>query len=136
MNYTINNLTQVSDCDVLLTWAGKEKADLLFKKMAEERLTIKYSSTSLEVESELQGVLIELSALDTVIASLPEGEIKEDKIKKRTKLLYRKFLLEDRKDSYGTIALLEKQVDLERVNKEIEEVDAFILAITNHKATL
>ncbi|NHN26359.1 hypothetical protein FIA58_011775 [Flavobacterium jejuense] len=136
MNYTINNLTQVSDCDVLLTWAGKEKAELTFKKISEERLTVKYSSTSLEVESELQGVLIELTALDSVIASLPEGEIKEDKLKKKTKLVYRKFLLEDRKESYGTIALLEKELDLERVNKEIEEVDAFILAITNHKATL
>ena len=136
MSYTINNLTQVSDCDVLLTWAGKEKADLIFKKLSEERLTTKYSSTSIEVESELQGVLIELTATDAVLASLPEGEIKEDTLKKKTKLEYRKFLLENRKESYGTVALLEKQLDLERVNKEIEEVDAFILAITNHKATL
>lgn len=136
MNYVINNLTQVADCDVLLSWAANEKADLAFKKMGEERLTIKYSSTSVEVESELQGVIIELTATDAIIASLPEGDLKEEHLKKRTRIVYKKFLLENRKESYGTVALLEKQLDLERVNKEIEEVDAFILAVTNHKATL
>ena len=136
MNYSINNLTQVSDCDVLLTWAGKEKAELTYRKISEERLTTKYSSTSLEVEAELQGVLVEITAIDTVIAVLPEGPSKEEALKKKVKLDYKKFLLEDRKESYGAVALLEKQLDLERVNKEIEEVDAFILAIENHKATL
>ena len=136
MNYVINNLTQVADCDVLLSWAANEKADLAFKKMGEERLTIKYSSTSVEVESELQGVIIELTATDAIIASLPEGDLKEEHLKKRTRIVYKKFLLENRKESYGTVALLEKQLDLERINKEIEEVDAFILAVTNHKATL
>ena len=32
--------------------------------------------------------------------------------------------------------LLEKQLDLERVNKQLDEVNAFIAAITAHKATL
>lgn len=109
---------------------------MTYKKISEERLTTKYSSTSLEVEAELQGVLVELNAIDTVIAVLPEGPSKEEALKKKTKLVYKKFLLEDRKESYGAVALLEKQLDLERVNKEIEEVDAFILAIENHKATL
>jgi hypothetical protein len=31
MNYSVINLTQVADCNVLLTWAAKEKADLEFK---------------------------------------------------------------------------------------------------------
>ncbi|WP_445455703.1 hypothetical protein [Flavobacterium sp. HNIBRBA15423] len=41
-----------------------------------------------------------------------------------------------RQDDRRTVALLQKELDLERIKKELIEVDAFILAITNHKATL
>jgi hypothetical protein len=136
MSYSISGLTTVVDCDVLLTWAGKEKADLEFKKLSEERLTTRYATTSVEVDAILQGVLVELSAVDTIISVLPDGPTKEDEIKKKVKLEYKKFLLENRKESYGAVALLEKQMDLARVEKELEEVNAFITIITDHKATL
>ena len=136
MPYSISNVTQVSDCDVLLTWSEKEKAELAFKKLSEERLTTKYASTSIEVAAELQGVLAEISAVDIVIGILPEGETKEEEIKKRTKLVYKQFLLENRKESYGVVALLQKESDLARVTKELEELDAFTATVTAHKATL
>ena len=40
MTYSISGITQVADCDVLLTSAGKEKAELEFKKLSEERMLI------------------------------------------------------------------------------------------------
>lgn len=136
MEYTVSNLTQVADCDVLLTWATKEKADLTFKKLSEERLTTRYTDTSVEVEAILQGVIVEISAVDTIIAVLPEGPTKEAEIKKKVKLEYKKFLLETRKESYGAVALLQKQLDLSRVIKELDEMDVFIAAVTAHKETL
>ena len=136
MQYSISDITQAADCDVLLTWAGKEKADLTFKKLSEERLTNKYATTSIEVEAILQGVLVELSAVETIIGVLPDGPTKDDEIKKKVKLEYKKFLLETRKESYGAVSLLQKQLDLSRVEKELVEVDTFIATITAHKATL
>jgi hypothetical protein len=136
MNYSINNITQVADCDVLLTWAEKEKTDLTYKKLSEERLTTKYTETSVEVEAVLQGVLAELSAVETIIGVLPDGPTKDDEIKRKVRLEYKKFVLENRKESYGAVALLEKQLDLARVELELTEVDAFITVITSHKATL
>ncbi|SHJ03501.1 hypothetical protein [Flavobacterium terrae] len=134
--YSFNKITLASDCDVLLAWAEKEKADLAFKKFSEERITANYSSTSVEIEAVLQGVLAEISAVQTVIDVLPEGPTKENEIKRKIRLEYKKFLLENRKDSYGSVALLEKELDLERINKELAEVDLFITGITAHKATL
>ena len=32
MSYSVNKITTVADCDLLLAWAAKEKADLEFKK--------------------------------------------------------------------------------------------------------
>ena len=136
MSYSVSNSTVAADCDLLLTSAGKEKADLEFKKLSEERLTNKYATTSVEVDAILQGVLVELSAVNTIIDVLPEGPTKEEEKKKKIKLEYKKFLLENRKESYGAVALLEKELDLARVVKELEEVNAFIAIITDHKATL
>lgn len=136
MSYSFSKVTQVSDCDVLLSWAEKEKADLTFKKFSEERLTDNYSTTSVEIDAVLQGVLAEIAAVETVIGVLPAGVTKENEIKRKVRLEYKKFLLENRKDSYGSVALLEKELDLERINKELAEVDAFIAGLTAHKATL
>lgn len=136
MNYTVQNLTQVADCDVLLSWAQKEKADLTFRKLSVERLTDRYAETSVEVATQLQGVIAELAAVDSYIAILPDGPIKDEAVDKKTRLEYKKFLLEGRVESYGVVALLEKQMDLGRVEQEIAEVDAFVAAVEARKAAL
>lgn len=136
MNYSISNLTEVADCNVLLSWAAKEKADLDFKRLSDERLTARYTATSEEINADLQGVLAEITATETIIAVLPEGPSKEDAINKRTRLEYKKFLLETRRESYGTVALLEKEMDLARVMQQITEVDAFISSVNSRMAEL
>lgn len=134
--YSLNKITTVADCDVLLTWAEKEKSDLTFKQLSVERVNVNYSSTSIEIDAVLQGVIAEINAIDTIMSTLAEGPTKEDLVKKKTRLEYKKFLLENRKESYGSVALLEKELDLERINKELDEVDGFIATVTTHKASL
>ena len=129
MEYSLQNLTTVADCDVLLSMAAKEKADLNFKKLSDERQALRFTETSQSLAAELQGVFAELSATDTIIAALPEGPSKDDAIDKRVRLEYKRFTLETRMESYGVVALLEKELDLGRVSQELAEVDAFILAI-------
>ncbi|WP_396153724.1 hypothetical protein [Flavobacterium sp.] len=134
--YSVSNLTTVADCDVLLGMAQKEKSDLNFKKLSEERLVTNYSNNAVEIDAILQGVNAEIAAVDTVLAILPEGPTKEAEEKRKVRLEYRKFLLENRKESYGAVALLEKELDLERVNKQLAEVDVFIAEVTAHRDTL
>ena len=134
--YSVTNLTTIADCDVLLNMANKEKADLAFKKLSEERLVTNYSTTSIEIDAVLQGVVAEIAAVDSILAVLPEGSTKDSEEKRKVRLEYKKFLLENRKESYGAVALLEKELDLERVNKQLDEVNLFIDAVTAHKATL
>ena len=134
--YTVSNLTTIADCDVLLNMANKEKADLAFKKLSEERLVTNYSTASVEIDAVLQGVIAEIAAVDSILAVLPNGPTKDSEEKRKVRLEYKKFLLENRKESYGAVALLEKELDLERVNKQLDEVNLFIDAVTAHKATL
>ncbi len=134
--YSVTNLTTIADCDVLLNMANKEKADLAFKKLSEERLVTNYSTASVEIDAVLQGVIAEIAAVDSILAVLPNGPTKDSEEKRKVRLEYKKFLLENRKESYGAVALLEKELDLERVNKQLDEVNLFIDAVTAHKATL
>lgn len=136
MTYSVQNLTEVTDCEMLITLSQKEKADLEFQKLSAERLTTKYRDNSVEIESTLQGVIAELDGVNTVLAVVPAGPTRDDLLNRKTKLEYKKFLLENRKSSYGVVALLEKQLDLERINREITEVDGFITVITDRKTEL
>jgi hypothetical protein len=136
MSYSISKITTVADCDLLLAWAAKEKTDLIFKKLSEERLTNNYSTASVEIDAELQSVNTDITATETIITTLPAGNSKDDAVKKKVKLEYRKFLLENRKESYGVVALLEKELDLTKVTIELAEIDTFTTAITARKAEL
>ena len=136
MSYSISKITTVADCDLLLAWATKEKADLNFKKLSEERLTNNYSAASIEIDAELQAVIAEIASTETVIATLPAGNSKDEAVKKKVKLEYKKFLLENRKESYGVVALLEKELDLSKVTLELNEIDSFTAAIATRKTEL
>ena len=116
--------------------ANKEKADLAFKKLSEERLVTNYSTTSVEIDAVLQGVIAEIAAVDSILAVLPNGPTKDSEEKRKVRIKYKKLLKKNRKESYGAVALLEKELDLERVNKQLDEVNLFIDAVTAHKATL
>lgn len=136
MTYSVQNLTLVADCNVLLSLAAKERADLDFKRLSEERMTVRFTQTSQEIDADLQGVIVEIAATETIISMLPDGSSKDEAIDKKTRLEYRKFTLENRKESFGTVALLEKEMDLSRTIREIEEVDGFIIAVNERKTAL
>lgn len=136
MDYSITNVTEVADCNVLLSWAAKEKAELNYKKISDERLTARYAANATELDAELQGVLAEITATDTIISMLPEGNSKEEAINKKTRLEYKKFLIETRRESNGSVALLEKEADLARVLQQIEEMEKFIGILEARKTEL
>lgn len=136
MAYSVSKIKTTADCDLLLAWAAKEKADLEFKRLSEERLTTNYSTTSIEIDAELQSIITEIDATGTIIANLPDGTSKDDVVKKKVRLEYKKFLLETRKESYGVVALLEKELDLKNVTQSLAEIDAFLEAINERKTEL
>ena len=135
-NYSVNQLTTVADCDAVLSIATKEQKDLEWKKLSFERQKEMYSENAVEVSTELAAKQAELAALDAVIATLPDGELKEENLKKRRRVDYNIFLLNDRKANYGAVALLEKEFDLQRVLRELEEANAFIAEVQARKQSV
>lgn len=136
MSYSINSLTLVSDCDLALAMAAKERAVLNFKKLSDEFSSTKFLETAQEIQADLDGVILELNAVEAVLAGLEEGPVREDYLDKQRRLDFKKYVLENRKRSHGIIALLGREMDLQRIIQEIAEVDAFIAAVETKKASL
>lgn len=136
MNYSVQNLTQVADCDVLLTWAQTEKAALDHKRYSEQYQSTRVAKTATEIAALLQAFTADIAQQETIIAGLPDGPVKQKRIYEKTKLEHKVFLLEHRKASYGVVAQLEQEMELGRVEQEIEEVNAFIAAVTTKRETL
>lgn len=62
--FSLQRITNVTDCDVLLARANREKSELTLKKMNDEYSVQNYGSTSVEIEAILQGVIAEIAAQD------------------------------------------------------------------------
>lgn len=135
-NYSVDQLTTAADCDAMLVLATKEQKDLDWKKLSIERQREQYAENAVEISTELAAKEAELAALDSIVAGLPEGDLKDDNLKKKRRVEYSIFLLTDRKANYGSVALLEKEYDLQRVQREIEETQAFVDEINARKAAV
>ncbi|WP_018630456.1 hypothetical protein [Niabella aurantiaca] len=135
-NYSTTQLTTVTDCNAVLNIATKEQKDLEWKKLSIERQKEIYAENSVEISTELAAKQAELTTLDAIIAGLPEGELKEENVKKRKRAEYSIFLLTDRKANYGAVALLEKEYDLQQVLRQLEETATFIAEVQAQKDSL
>lgn len=86
-----------------------------YRKLGLERRQSSSTETSVDISSDERLLMDEIGALKTVVASLPEGETKNSNQSKLIKLEHRHFLLNERKDSQGAVALLDIEFDLARI---------------------
>jgi hypothetical protein len=136
MSYSVNLLTTVADCDSVILVAQKEKADLSFKKTSVERQKDTYANNSISIDADIAATDAEIAALTPVVASLPAGPARDDNETRLKKLELKKFLLAQKDKNYGSVALLMRENDLERIVKEVDAVDAFIAAVNTRKAAI
>jgi len=135
-NYPLVQLTTVADCDAALDIARNEQKDLEWKKLSFERQQEQYGKNSVSIEAELLGKQFERDSIKAAIAALPDGPMKTENINRLTKIEYSILLLQTRKTNYGSVALIEKHYEIQRVQRELEETAAFISEIEVHKSTL
>lgn len=130
MIYTVSLLTTVPDCEALIELAEKEKETLTYRKQGLQRQRKSATSTSQEIEADLAAIIAELKGLHLGYDSLPEGPAKKEAFSNIKKKEHKKFLLEERKENYGVLALLEKEFDIASIDRSIAETDDFIVQVT------
>ena len=77
MAYSMDKLTTVAECDAVLTVAEKEKKNLEFRKTSLERQKESYAANSVEIDADLAATDAEVTALQTVVATLPVGDARD-----------------------------------------------------------
>ncbi|RZM12617.1 MAG: hypothetical protein EOO88_45450 [Pedobacter sp.] len=136
MSFTTSILTTIGDCDKLLSLAQADKRDKEFRKITLERKQENSVLTSSEIEADLSAVNAEIDAYETAIPGMPEGLAKEQFRAKLTKAVYKKFTLEERRLTNGVLAVLQNELELSCVAKDLDECELFITEITERKAEL
>ena len=137
MEYAINQLTTIADCEALLEIAAMDRRDLDYKKVQQNHSYENVSNGSAGIEAELSSVQAQITSNETVISTLPEGNSTRKKLEdENVRLNYKKFLLTGRREKYGALALLEKQYDVATIEMQISENDAFVTAVKGRKEQL
>jgi hypothetical protein len=121
MDYSLEKLAKTSDVDAFMQMVEEGLEELSFKKISLLRQKEQYSARYSQLEVDLATVNSEIIALDTVLTSLAESDLRDDMFSKKRKLEYRKFLLEERSEDYGVLALLEKEMEVSLIEQQIIE---------------
>ena len=136
MSYSLNLIALPSEADSLIQTAQREKRTLENRK---ETLLIRSENSvenSAELSAELAAAQASLEAANTLLPTLPEGEIKEAQITKKMELELKIRRLLKSGGKVGTIAIIEQEYDAELLDRQVSGIDAFIAAVTARKLEL
>ncbi len=136
MIYSVSSLQTVADCNTMLSMANNDKSALLLKQADLQLTKTRYQQTAVDVEAELPLVQAEVASKTASVASAPEGSVKELYKHQLRKAESKLYVLTTKKAAYGSIAVLDKEWELARVEHDLTEVDALIAAIEARKVEL
>ena len=133
---TITQLTSVEDCDALSAILQLEKDDYQLRLLQAERNQRNLRNSGSSIKAELQTLDAQIAALDALIPTLPEGEIRLEQERQRRAADYRRYVLENRQGNYSLIALAMRDLEVASAAGRLAEVENALSAIAAHKATL
>lgn len=136
MNYSVELLTTVVECNLILAEAEKEKSLLSYHQQGMVFKKDAYQTTGVEIDAELATLSAEMTILQNIIAGLPEGVLKNEHIVKFKKAEYTQFLLTQRDKKYGMLVLLDHQLELEKNIQTVAVLTNYIAVITARKAAI
>ena len=72
----------------------------------------------------------------TMIAGMSEGPVKKEFESRLVKLRHKLFLLEERRERYGVLALVEKEYAINSIDQQLDETVTYIDELNRRKAEL
>jgi HD superfamily phosphodiesterase len=136
MDYSIDQLTTVEECDAVLEILASDK-EVAESKLTIQRISIeRHEAASQESFSELETVEPLQVALQNMVDTMPEGAIKDRYLKDLDRLAVRKRILSERVEQYSKEDLLLKQLEYNRMENDLPLYDALVQQVQNKKATL
>jgi hypothetical protein len=136
MAYSLTNLTSVADCDLLIGMLTKEQEDLVFQQVVQTKRADDLSDNSVDFQTDLISVQGELDIIEGVIAALPNGPQKEKQLTAKLALELRLRRLNERKDNYGPVGLINAQYQIEVLDLTLSSINNLIADVQTRRAQI
>lgn len=136
MDYNLDQITTVEDCDILIATATKEKENLerRLRNLGESIET--FGERTASIGEEMASALSLLDTYNVVYPTLPDGKDKATIKLQIERTETRVALLEKSSLSYNSSVLLGRQFDYNALDKQIPEAENYVTALETRKAEL
>jgi len=136
MNYSLEMITTVAECDALLALAGEDKETLERRRRNLDESIGNFGERTHEYSTDLQSVVTLLETYATAYDALPEGKNKMTIYLEMKRLEARKAQLDKSVTSYNTSSLIGKQVDFNLLDNQVPVINAYITALQTRRTAL
>ncbi|MES2772768.1 MAG: hypothetical protein V4722_01200 [Bacteroidota bacterium] len=136
MAFSLSLITQQSEADNLVKMAQRDKRTIVNRRESLLIRTETGAEDTAQLAADLNSAKAQLTACIANLAVLPEGAAKEAETTKKMELELRVRRLSLSGTTRGAEAILEQEYDADLMDKQVAGIDAFIVALEAHKATL
>lgn len=137
MPLSLNLLTNVVDGNALLALQATSRTALVHQQSVMAYQLTQFDATTPTVEGGLTAVTAQLASIGDYINSLPAGSAERRKVElEKERLDVRQRLLSGRRETWGVVARIDLEIDMERVAAELTALDAAIALIQARIAAL
>jgi hypothetical protein len=136
MNYSLEKVTTIEQCEALMLLAGKEKDSLDRRRRNLGESISTFDERTGTYGDEMQSVETLLETYAAAYDALPEGKNKMNINVEIKRLEARKAQLDKIVVGYNTKSLIGKQVDFNLLDSQVPAYDAYIAALLAKRAQL
>jgi hypothetical protein len=136
MNYQMNALNTIQECEELINFLNEQKSDFEYRKLVLTNRIENSEDTAEEIDSELSMISAELTYLNNRLATLPDGPEKNDVLDDIADAENDQIDLLNRRDNQGVQAFLRRQLDFNMLERQIAANVALTASATTRKAEL
>jgi hypothetical protein len=136
MNYSLEMIITVAECDALLALAGEDKETLERRRRNLDESIGNFGERTHDYGTELQAVVTLLETYAAAYDALPEGKNKRTIYLEMKRLEAKKAQLDKSVTSYNASALIGKQVDFNLLDNQVPVVNAYITALQARRTAL
>jgi arginine utilization protein RocB len=119
MEYSINLLTTVEQCDALLTSLNQESEEQDFRKTSQQRKIEDDFSSTEDLPAQIEALNTQIATFNTLIADMEESEDKDDMLDELGLMENELIDLNQRLETKGIQARLIKELDFNFLERMI-----------------
>ena len=136
MVFQTNLITLASEADALISMAQREKRTLANRIETAIIRNVNSTENSAELSAEITSTEAALASSNALLATLPDGPVKEQQVTRKIELDLRLRKLTINGNKAGAIAILESEFDTDSMERQVSGANEFIAAVTARKAQI